>query len=326
MKHEREVTVLQVLGDSTFVKMNLEVYGGTSRLIGPSKHAELTLLANNDFLKGVLPTVLGIDKASGKWQDTVQNYLYAFGLDVPKGGTKLDVGFTVNMNDSTKKANIIALSRDVNKKFETDEELLLFLIGYNATKESNVPEIELYKYVTFNSPIDYYRYVYCLHHNRVANVQADVKNSTRIEYFMTTALDKATEKRNQYLLEKSIRKVINKVEADKEFANNLYSVLNITSGDIIDKAIAFSEMCKIAPNKVMKAAKNKNLMTIAVIENYIRAGILQRVLGSTMITETNDASVIIGQTLSAAITYFNNQDNNIKLTQYKTAYISLLNK
>ena len=81
-------------------------------------------------------------------------------------------------------------------------------------------------------------------------------------------------------------------------------------------------MCRTAPSIVITAAFDKTLQITATIENYIRANILTRNPNSTMIVETNDPAFIIGNSKSECITFFSNQDNNAKLTQYAAHYKS----
>jgi len=321
---ERKVTILQKIKNSPFVKMNNEVYGGTSRELAASESAEKTLLANDDLLKNLLPTVLGLDSKSGKWQDVVSNYFYAISIDVPKGGKILNTSLSFDLEDSAKIVEIQKLIKAKKAKISTDEELAEFVMGYSVKGNKNVNEVDYYKYATPVNKLEYFNYLYCLHHNRVANSQALVNKSPRIEFYMVTKEDIVEAKRLKFETTKRINRALLKLDEDKELFDAVCSVLNITTGDEIDKGIKISEVARTNPEKIITAMNDKNLMTKSLIESYIRKGILKRNPSSSMIIDANDPTVIIGTNMETALTFFSDAKNDGALNQYSARAKSLI--
>ncbi len=322
--HTRSVRLLQKLKNSPFVKLNNEVYGSTGRFLGASNLAEKTLLANNDFLKVVLPTVLGVDANSGKWQDTVQSYFYSIEIPVPKGGKELDTSLVFDINNKKKQAAIAMLAKDAKVKLDTDEKLAEHVIGYHSSGRKNVDEIDFYKYCTPTNPLEYFNFVYASYHNRVANSQELISKSPRIEFYMVTKEDLEIAKRKKYELSKRITRALLKLDEDVELFDAVCSVLNIKGADEIDKGIALSNLAKDNPTQIIDTMNDKNLLLKATIEGYIRKGIIKRAPNSSMIIDSMDATMIIGSNMEDALTFFSDTKNDATINQYAAKYKSLM--
>jgi len=323
-KVTREVRVLQRNNPSPFTKANIEVYGGTSRVLGASKMAENTLLANDDFLKTVLPTVIGLDRNSGKWQDVVSRYLYGIAIDVPTGGKPLNISVTFDIDKASYKSAATKLAKELGVTIKTNEDLAKYVLGYSEQSGSRyIDEIDVYKYGTIEDPLDYFNYVYCLNHNRVANRQELINKSPRIEFYLITQDDVKRAKKEKYELTKQINRVMLKIDEDEELFDAVCSILNIRDKDIVDRGIALNNIASSTPEKVIEVFKDKHLMVKAKIENYINLGILKRLPENNMIVDVDDPSVIIGSTIDDAITFFNNKNNNTYLSKYSAKLKSL---
>ena len=321
---KREVTLVQRIMLSPFAKLNNEVYSGISKLLGPSKSAENHLLADDDFLSAVMPTIIGLSPNSGGWQKAVNNYLYAFSVDIPKGGKNLNTSLIFDLSDSKKKDNILKTQKQFNVKFADDKDFGEYVTTYDKKGNKRFNEMDILKVATPENPLDYFVYVYCLYHNRVANKQEYVNKSPRIEYYLITKEDIQDAKRKKYEIVKKITTILLKIEENPVMFDNVCSILNITEGDRIDKAIALNELAKDKPQRIIEVYNDKNITTKALIENYIRTGILKRIPGSSLITDAADSSLIIGNTMDGAITFFNNKTNEVLLNQYAMKYKSMI--
>jgi len=269
MKYEvnREVTILQRTNPSPFVKANIEVYGGTSRELGASKLAENTLLANSDFLKAVLPTVIGLDKNSGKWQDVVSRYLYGIAIDVPTGGKILNISVEFDIDSPKYKSIVTKLAKQLGVTIKTNEDLAKYVLGYSEQSGSRyMEEIEV------------------------------------IEFYLITKDDVKRAKKEKYELSKKINRVMLKIDEDEDLFDAVCSILNIRDNDIIDRGIKLNEIANDKPNEIITIFKDKHLMTKAKIENYINLGILKRLPENNMIVDADDAAIIIGSNMEDAIT------------------------
>jgi tetratricopeptide (TPR) repeat protein len=326
MKYEvnREVTILQRVNPSPFVKANIEVYGGTSRALGASKMAENTLLSNAEFLKAVLPTVIGLDKSSGKWQDVVSRYMYGIAIDVPTGGKILNISVEFDIENHNYKTAINKLAKQLGVTIKTNEDLAKYVLGYSEQSGSRyIEEIEVYNYGKPIDPLDYFNYVYCLYHNRVANRQDLINKSPRIEFYLITKDDVKRAKKEKFELSKKINRVMLKIDEDEDLFDAVCSILNIRDIDIIDRGIKLNEIASDEPNKIIEVFNDKHLMTKAKIENYINLGVLKRLPENNMIVDADDAAVIIGSNMEDAITFFNNTKNNTHLSKYAAKLKSL---
>lgn len=312
----RSVKLLQKLKSSTFVKMNNEVYGGTGRILGPSNLAEKTLLSNSDFLKAVLPTVLGVDPANGKWQDTVSAYLYGISVDVLKGGKDLNTSLSFDLMDSKKQVAISQLKTQYKKSFKTSEELADFVTRFDDSGKKLIEEVDYVKYSTPVDNLDYFNYVYCLYHNRVANSQALIEKSPRIEFYLVTKEDIALAKQVKYKLSKEINKIMLQIDEKPELATAMYSVLGINNGDDIDKAIQLQQLSKSDPSKITKSFNDKHLLMKARIENYINKGLLKRLPNSSVVVDANDPTLVVGNTMDMCLTFFSDSKNDAIINQY----------
>jgi len=326
MKYEvnREVRILQRVNPSPFTKANIEVYGGASRELGPSKMAENTLLANSDFLKAVLPTVIGLDKNSGKWQDVVSRYLYGIAIDVPTGGKALNTSIEFDIDKPEYKQAASKLAKQLGVTIKTNKDLAKYVLGFSEQSGSRyIDEIDVYKYGTPVDPLDYFNYVYALYHNRVANRQELINKSPRIEFYLITKDDVKRAKKEKYELTKKINRIMLKIDEDENLFNAVCSILNIRDKDIIDRGIKLNEIASETPNKLIDVFNDKHLMTKAKIENYINLGILKRLPENNMIVDVDDPAIIIGSDMNDAITFFNNNKNGVHLTKYASKLKSL---
>jgi len=320
---KRSVTLLQRIKTTPFAKLNNEVYGGTSRLLGASQSAENFLLANNDFLSAVMPTIIGLSPKSSGWQKAINNYLYSVEINVPKGGKILDISLKIDTDNDRTKANIEKLAKEKKQKFETAESIYKYLTGHSKTGKPHFEEIDLIKFATPVNYLDYFIYIYCLYHNRVANKQELVSKSPRIEFYLVRKEDIEEAKKVRYNIQKRVRGIMFKIEEDDTLFENICSILRIEGRDNIDKALALNEYAKEHPNKIIDVFNDKNLNTKALIERYVASGILKRIPGSSLITDAVDTSIIIGNTLEQAVTFFNNKENESILSQYAVKYQSL---
>ena len=168
---------------SVFELKNKEAFGTTSLRLGSSTRAVQHLLARSEELKVILPTVVGTSPNDSDWQDKVGMYLNDFFMEIPRGGLTMDCGYTFDVYESRIANDLKSYEATLPKAADDNnrEKYILNCIqGKLYDGKFKVSEENLYRYVTFNNPVEYINWRMCLNHGKVANSVEDIRKSTNI--------------------------------------------------------------------------------------------------------------------------------------------------
>lgn len=275
--------------------------------LGSSGKAINTLMANEEELKVLLPLVLGVDPNSSNtnWTNIVNMYLNSLSVIIPNDGKELNIGFTYDISLSRVKENIKTLSVSIGKEFKTNEELAEYCEGYKGT----TPNVEEHKKYLYGFPInvsDYIVWRYALLHRDVANTLELASKSLKIKFYLfDETRAKQIAKNKQTVLDQARKMYIDVIGKGEETNMILFMIDQYVEGDeTYVKNTKLDSFISSNPAKFVEIMKDSNLKTKYMIERLIRKGILKRYENSAMIVDNEDVSIVIGNTLDEAVSFF----------------------
>jgi len=345
---------------------NKDVLYEPVRVLGTTRSASLKMISYSEEMKEFMNEVLGLSNTSPDWDKTLAAYWHSLSVDIPVGGKALEIGFVWDVTLASKKEHIdrfnsnvddgskIKTTDDAAAYFEkaskkiTDDYSNLLLKANNISDEKEkdkyistiykqkyeaVENLEKLKY-KFGTPIniaDYLLYRYALIHSDVANEFALVGKSNNIRFYLHSEEDiKQAKEEIRMLSRKRMEALMEVIKDSDKVENLLYAVglgSKITNADATDRDIAITEYSEKNPKAFIANASNPNLDTIGLIEKYIERNVLKRLEGSTIIVDSNNPAVIVGNDMKEAITFFKNEkDNKQILSEFKARYLGLPKK
>ena len=322
---------------SVFELKNKEAFGTTSLRLGSSTRAVQHLLARSEELKVILPTVVGTSPNDSDWQDKVGMYLNDFFILLPRGGLTMDCGYTFDVYESRIANDLKSYEATLPKAADDNnrEKYILNCIqGKLYNGKFKVSEENLYRYVTFNNPVEYINWRMCLNHGKVANSVEDIRKSTNIEFYLTSEEQILEAKRNITKLRNNAIKFYNDIISDTDISTiNPYiissglvnSIDYYKSLNFEDKCSLLLDMCNNNPEGFLKLKEDKNLNTRSKIILYVWYGILKYLPNSTTIVDAADVEKTIGNTMEEAISYFSNDLHKAHVAEMYNRYKSLKN-
>lgn len=320
------ISIMWRLNNDAFTLANKEQFIDKAypRRISSSLSAVNNLLANGDELKALMPRILGIDpkSTSSNWDKVVSNYWHSLTVEVYSNGLDLEIGFHYDIDNIP--------SSSVSKKIaniKTDEELAQFVEGFTKDGKPNVPDNEKYKYAVPIKEEDWLLYRYCVGidgkgYKLVANSLETVNASKDIEFYIyDESIAKKARIEAHELNRKALAKYI-EVLNDRDTVSRLLSVFKVNQKGMedIDKDMALDTIAKSQPKLFLSMCADSNLLLKAQIEDFINAGVIRRIPGSSLIVDAKDPSVIVGNTLNEAVTYFSDVKNKAQISEYELMY------
>jgi hypothetical protein len=300
------------LNPSAFALINKEVIGEKTRNLGSTIAAVGKMMERGEELRSIMPTILGSDPTSTtvNWTDLVLKYWSGISIQVPPAGKEFEIGFHYELNDFRKKDHIQALVK-ANPDIKTDEDLANFVEG-TTDKKPNVTSDERYRYGTPISPEQYIHWRFATFHREVANTFSDVNKSSHIRFYLYSEEElqearKITFKTSKDALTKYLQILGNKSEVDSILT--VYEV-NISTMNDLDKDMMLKGYAESDPKRFLSIANDPNLKTKALIERYILKGLLKRLSNTDIIVDANNPAIVVGNTVSEAITFFS--PDNVK--------------
>jgi hypothetical protein len=331
---KRQVELLWKYNPTSFEKINKDVLGEQFRIIGSGVQAVAKILSHGDMLKFLMPEILGIspDTRDINWDQQVKLYWDSIAVKINSGGKKLETGFVFDIDDYKRKELIANISKA--KSIKTSEDLADYVMGFEGDKP-NVPEEAKWKYGHPISVEDYLLWRYILNYKRVANNPAEVNKSPNIAFFLHTSEERERVRKQDALVKK------NAITAYMEFMkelnvdniNDALSILTpssikeiVENKDVEDKQAKLLEFATSDPNTFIKVVKDKHLQTRATIERLLSYRVIKQLSNSTIIVESADPSVILGNNMDEAISYMGNEKNKAKINELTAKYKSLTSK
>lgn len=327
----RKVNLLWKYNPTAFELINKDVLGEQYRKIGSSVSAITKILQYPDMLRLLMPQLLGIDPDSNdvNWDRQVKHYWDSLSLDIPSGGKIFETGFNFSLDDFTRQKYIDKLVSE--QPIKTDKQLAEYVMGYQGDTP-NIPEELRWRY---GSPIvveDYLHWRYMLNYKHVANNPDDVNKSPNIRFYLHTQEDMDRVKKEAFKVKQLALSEYMKFmkTASIDDVNDVLSVLTpdsikkiVSNEDLEEKQMLIMEIVTSSPNKFINIIKDKNIKLRATIERMLAFTILKQLVGSTVIVETADPSVVIGNNMDEAINFMSNEKNKVKINELISKYKSL---
>jgi hypothetical protein len=322
----KTIRVMPKLNTSYFFQINKSAFLKKSNLIGGSTSAIKRILTNGDELRVIMPTILGVDAKSitANWDNHVSNYFYNLTVFVPSEGKNLNIGWNYSYNDNSRKESIAKFA-SIHKEVRDDKTLATCV-------EKNVKEEEKYLYGIPQNVEEYIIYRYCLLygdvHDTVNPTTQDLNKSSKIRFYLfdESQLDKS--KRDRLDVINKATKLYNKFLSSKDDIENVLAIMtpavDYSNKDEKDKGLAFYDIFQKNPDEFIAVCEDDNMQLKAMIEKYIKNGILRRLPNNTVITDGDSPEKIIGNNIDEVITWFSNKVNQSAVTEYSTKYKSII--
>lgn len=319
---KKKITVKTKYNPDLFGIANNSFLSDTSLKFGSSRSAVTAMLTNPELMELIMPTLVNSNPNDLGWQKAISDYWDGLYVEIKKNGTDLEVGFTFNDMDSNKIREPYIKKLKLDKKLNTAEEIGKYVMSY-------VPFEEHYRYGVPLNIRDYAVYIYSKGYRDVANNVNDVNNSGHIRFYIH---DDTQVKRNQEVKMDSVMKAHDKYmelitmkDADDRIhdilivldPSNITEVRNMSAKE--RKYLLHTEFNKDA-DAFLKVYDDKSLTDKAHIERLIDANIIQRLTNSSIITDKLEPAIVIGNTTDEAITWFNNDINKPKITEYNNKF------
>lgn len=294
-------------------------------------------LARQEELDALLPTILGSSPKSDDWEEKCTEYVHDFLVEIPRDGMEWNIGYTLSLTanktkvaidsyiDKMKRAGI----KDVN--FNDDSFILACMQGVEFDGKFKVDEDDLYRYVTFINPRDYFNWRAALKSSTVANKPEDVYKSTKIKFFLVdgehSKLEEAKiiQDKNKAirlyaaLLEKGDNVKLNHILIAGKKIENLKDFDELTD---INRLKLLNEFMESSPERFVQVCEDKSNEVRARITVYLWSGLLRYIPGSEIITDAHNTDRVLGNNMEATIAFFNDPINqgycNELLAKYKS--------
>ena len=321
----RPIDLVSKLNPEVFKLINKDVFGTTDEPLGSTQGAVTRILSPQYevMLKKLMPTIITTNSNDPTWYKKIKNYWDSFGIKVPIGGRRLETGFTFDINDSERKVDIkdiIKISSVNSIKIETDEQLRDYI-------SSKVDEFDKFKYASPINIEQYLIWVFLLGHHRVAKHAQAVEKTTKIEFVLIDPREIEDLKRTQHSLSIEATKKYLEIIQDRNIIRDILYVDGVDASllDDLDADAKVKQIVDTSPKKFLSIVNDKAGNIKARIERYCIAGVLNRLANSSIIVDTNDNSIVVGNTLDEAVIFFGSEtaDKVAKVKEFKARYQQL---
>jgi hypothetical protein len=324
VSQSRIIELISKINPSVYQIINADVFGTPPQPLGTSHGAVKNILSKHDaMLKVLMPTIILSNPNENDWYRKVRNYWDSFGIKVPIGGVKLEIGFNFDLNDHTRKDNIALLIKKAladKTEINTDDDFKLYVL-------SKVDEFEKYKYATPINPVDYLTWIFCLNHRRVANNATLIDKSVKIEFLLVDPKEVDNTRRANHSLTIEATKKYLEIITDRKKVRDILFIKgeNASLFEDIDADAKLKTFADSNPKEFLAIVNDKSLTTKARIERYCAVGILKRLPNSSIVVDSNDTSVVLGHTLDEAVAYFSSEavDKIAKVKEFAARYTAI---
>lgn len=329
---DRSIEIHWAVKKSYFTHYNKLAIGAESypRKIGSSLKAVNSMISRGEEMKVLMPSIIGLDPSSGSannWEAAVKRYWDGLSVDIPSDGKKLDIGWRIDINDPTKTVAIAALKKD-NPSIKDEESLKAYLFDTRKDGSKNIPEEYLFRYATPTNIQDYLLWRYTLTYKDVAIDASLVHKSEHIRFYLHDEAKAKEQVKSHYLLKRKATQLYLDVVADGSKKDQILAVLgeSLDGKDDTDKDILLERYSSSQPIRFIDVCEDKNLQTKALIEEYINVGILKRIGNTQIITDGEDPSLVLGNTIAETVSWFSRDTNKALSAEYNARYQALVGK
>lgn len=328
--YKRQVNILHHLILSTYNKVNQEHYAGRSRILGASQAAENAMFARQDMLNSVMPEILHVSTNSANWYGLLQNYFSNTFVEIPANGKELNTSlvFEIDPQNEVKKKYVRGIIEEAKKKnveIKSSKDLAEYIdsLRLKAKSEEELVRIEdeIWKYAKPENIEDYVLWRYCWFHGEIANNKMLIgKSPKKIKFYLEDELDRDRFKKEAFMKNSKINKLLVKMEEDEDLSYAMCSMLGITATNKIDMAMGLQAEADNHPDRFVELAEDNKLQMKANIQRMIDYGVLRKLVNSGVIVDAEDSEIILGNSYDEVITYFNYEKNKAKVSELKNRY------
>lgn len=288
-------------------------------IIGTSLSAVNTMTACEEEMQMIMPDIIGVGPTSPEWKAKVKDYWNSICVPVTGGGKDLEIGFKVDVKDKKKKAFIDLLPEPDRK---SDEALANYI---NRELEKDLKfYADIYMYATPIVPVDYLLYRYCMGYRDVANNHNNVDTHPHIRLYIFDQ-----EVANKVIAKDASvkREVTGKLAELYNKRELLLDVLYAFESDSVTQGetqqdIAIDRIATDTPVEFLATVKDKNLTNKAMIQKYIKAGILNKVPLTTHILD-GETKEVLGEDMDRTLLWFNTKTNDGTVADYAKRFKEL---
>lgn len=324
VSQNRTVDLICKLNPEVFKLINADVFGDVPQSLGSAQGAvtRITSPEYADMLKILMPTIISTNPDDLSWYKKVKSYWDSFGVKVPIGGIKLEIGFNFDISNKRCEGAIKQLKLSLGKDvlIDSDESLRDYVL-------KNINEIEKYKYANPVNVEQYLIWTFLLGHNRVAKHTDAIEKTTKIDFVLIDPKDIEDTRRANHSVGVEAMKMYLEILPDRTKIKDFLYIKGIdaSSLDDIDADSKVKHIVDTNPKEFLRIIKDSAGNVKARVERYCLAGILKRLPNSSIIVDANDNGVLIGNTLDEAVVYFMSEaaDRVAKVKEFKTRYAQL---
>lgn len=112
------IKLKHVKNEDIFEALNEHVFGLTSKRVGAAARAINNILNQTDLLKAVMTNIVNVSATSSTtdWDKHMSDYFESISIDVPKTGKNWNIGFHFSLDNSSTRANIELLKKEMALK------------------------------------------------------------------------------------------------------------------------------------------------------------------------------------------------------------------
>lgn len=281
--------------------------------MGSSERATHTILSHPAMLESVMPRVINSNPGSknSNWDEDLAYFFDSMHVDIPLEGKTLEIGFVYNINDKSRKEDIMSLAAEHN--ITSSEGLAKFVEGVNKKGE---PNVEVYDKYMYGYPIDakhFIIYAYTFDHQPVANSAKDiVSKSKNIMYWIEDPEEHAAKKRADSQLKGEAMKQFVKLLTDASKKEMVILAIRGTlegMDEDVDKDNYLQEVITSDPGSLVEACNDKLLQHKSFVRLLIDKGLFTE-MENKVIYETTDPTKVIGNNMKEAIAFMSNTNND----------------
>jgi len=319
------IDLVSRLNPDVFKLLNKDIFGTVEQPLGSVQGAVNRIISPEytQLLKSIMPTVISLNPDDPTWYKRVKYYWDSFGIKIPIGGKKLEIGFNFDINDIERKKAIAELTTVAKKSeivIDSDESLANYVL-------KNITEFEKYKYGTPINPVSYLTWLFCLGHRKVAKQADDLQKSTNIEFILIDPKDIEDTRKSQHKISIEATKKYLEILTDRTKVKDILYVkgINASTLDDLDADARLKQFVDTSPKEFLAIVNDPTVTIKARIERYCVSGILKRLPNSSIIVDSTDNSILIGNTTDEAVVFFSSEasDKVAKTKEFKTRYAQI---
>lgn len=322
---ERSFTVSIIKNFSLYRKANSKVLPKQQLYIGSCYKSSTILCSNKEEIEAYFPNIIGIAPNNPEFITRVKAYINNIRIPVDELGKTFDNSFHYYHKSDYYRFKRMedAIDAEYNAVSKTDISALRKAMNVRITKLNSL-ETEKCRYGYPVNVVDYLMYRHCMLFDDIAKDDAFINSDTRIRFYIKDDQKEAKIlRKNRVELNKAKGNYVRCI-ADDSLFDAVYiqfciyksmPVLSSMAEDKLERETKLDKFSSEEPYKFNEICSNKDVMTIALIENLIAHNELVRNQYSQNITTSEGE--LIGANMKEALVFFKNPANSSIVEAYR---------